>query len=771
VNEPIFILTHYAAIALLALVAYVFGRRLTTQVRYHSNLEVISFSITLGLGVIAYLVLLLGSIGLLYSWLLLAVILVGLGLCYRIFIDWQAAVPQLWRAVKRASKRRWLVFVIGVALALILLPPIFALPLHPPTAFDATSYHLASAKIYAQEHRLVYTPDLRYPVLPQTNQMLFTLALLVYDDIFAQLVEFLMMIALVGAVIAFGQRLFSAQAGYWSSALLLGSPLVLWLGSVAYIDMGVTLFVTATIYAFSNWLQTRATHWLILSGVLCGLAIGTKSPPLFFLGILTIAAFCAGFRERRYAPPIVFAAIAFAIGLPWFARSFYYTHDPVFPILFDQFGRLLGYGHLRPEYYRDLMEAVSTAGISRAPAYLLMWQLATTGNIPPAAPPILPVGFLLLPIAIVVSIRRVRVAGLLALTIAYVIFWLLTVRDSRFLVPVLPLLGLATMGSLTLLLAKLPWPRKPFLHHGITIIGIVVLMYPGWKYGVKQQAERGPIPVNQTERDNYLSRQLQSYPAHRLLNSLGGSNYVLYTMQDENLAYFSNGTQKGDYFGPSSYSRIWDKLDNGQLLYHELKSMGANYFLVNNDRRKLDLPRDIFFESHFKPLYQEKNVRLFEIHDAAFERRVGNLVLNPDLEQVKDGRLLDWYLAGSPVVDSSGRFSHSGAVAAGSNRAADVLYQGMTVESGKNYLYSCQARALNANQIAKLQVNWYDTEGRLLREDIKVIEPRTQWQSYELDLKSPERVVTATIYASSLDLSAVWFDDFSFGTVEYKLSP
>jgi hypothetical protein len=66
-------------------------------------------------------------------------------------------------------------------------------------------YHLPFAKIYTQENRIVFTPYLRYAVSPQTNEMLFTLALLVYDGVAAQLIQFLMMGLLTVGFFAFGQ--------------------------------------------------------------------------------------------------------------------------------------------------------------------------------------------------------------------------------------------------------------------------------------------------------------------------------------------------------------------------------------------------------------------------------------------------------------------------------------------------------------------------------------------------------------------------------------
>src|SRR5438128_4823132 len=210
-RELKFIASHYFALALLALCSYIFGRRLTQRVGYHSFLEQASFSLTLGLGVIAYLILFLGLLGLLYRSLLIVGLLLGLLICYPVWLRWIRELPALPEKLRAVRTRRLTIILIGGVIALVVSLPVWIRPLYPPSNSDATMYHLPTARTYAEQHALVHTPYLRYPVLPQTNQMLFTLALLFYDDSLAQLVELLMMVTLAASVVAFGQRYFSTR--------------------------------------------------------------------------------------------------------------------------------------------------------------------------------------------------------------------------------------------------------------------------------------------------------------------------------------------------------------------------------------------------------------------------------------------------------------------------------------------------------------------------------------------------------------------------------
>ena len=153
---------------------------------------------------------------------------------------------------------------------------------------------LASAKIYVAQHRLVPTPYLDSKCIRNYVQLLFSLGLLFLDEIAAQLTQFLMFLILVCALFSFGQREFSRRAGLWAAAIFVGNPFILYLASNAYIDIGVTLYLTLSLYALAVWFSERRRGWLLLCGAFCGFAVGTKYTALqqVVLVTLVIGAVC-----------------------------------------------------------------------------------------------------------------------------------------------------------------------------------------------------------------------------------------------------------------------------------------------------------------------------------------------------------------------------------------------------------------------------------------------------------------------------------------------
>ncbi len=758
-----FVAGHYGFVILLGLVSYIIGCRLTRRVGYDSLWEEVSISVSLGLGTIAHLVLLLGLLRLLYPSVVLIALLACLIASYSVF----PKLAQRIRLKLRSTTPGARMLLVGVFLALSI--PILALPLYPPTAFDSTMYFLTSAKVYVQNHQIVFTPFLRLPVLPQLNEMFFTLALLLYDDIAAQVIQLLLLATLTAALIAFGRRHFSKQAGWWSAAILLANPLVLWVGSVGYLDIALMLFTTMAAYTFWNWLGSRQSHWLTLAGAFCGFAASTKYPGLFFPLIFGIVTLYIAIRERKYLYPLHLTVVTVAVAAPWYIRNFYYTRNPVFPFL----PQLFGYSFWSPEDVKGLLHDMQLYGVGRSlPALLSMpWHLAFNQQLFLAEARISTLFFFALPLIVLFCIKNSSIRKIVAFAVVFMLFWSFSSQVLRFLLPVVPIMSVAAAASLDLLLGWIPFTRKLRSHWIVVVVVFAGLAYGGWQYAEATLKTNGPIPVTQEQRDRYLSQRFPSYPAHKLLNSIEGTSYTLYSMQDENLAYFVDGVYKGDYFGPARYARIWDKLTDGQKLHTELKSMGADYFLVNTARMRIDLPQDGFFRSHFKPVYEGGTVHLFELTETAFERRIRNLLQNPDFEDLKNGLPSGWLLAGTPEIDSSGKQSFSGSASVHCDQAGDVLYQVLPAAEKGRYFFSGEWRASLKGQAAKIQVNWTDAEGALVREDFNILDLSTEWKHFEFDFEAPPRAVNVTLYASPLDPSSVWFDKFSFGEVKFESVP
>jgi hypothetical protein len=476
-------------------------------------------------------------------------------------------------------------------------------------------YHLVYAKIYAQENRIVFTPYLRYAVSPQTNEMLFTLAIRLYDSVAAQLIQFLMMGILATSLFSFGRRHFSQRAGIWAIAIFLSSPMVLWLGASAYIDIGLALFLTMGIYSFFNWVHLKEKRWLILGALFLGFAVGSKFSALFFLILFGLIALYIGFKERKLLQPFLFLLIAAAIASPWYFRNWYYTGNPVFPF----FSQIFGYGLWSPQDLQgalhDLIHAHGT-GKSLQSLLLLPWNLTFNQTKFLMEAPYSPIYLFALPF-LFLSLRRPKIRALLIIVFLYTLFWFNSAQVLRYLIPIIPLLSLAGAASFENCLEWWPSEKTQWIKKGVvTLIITMICFSPGWLYAVRKVRNEGYPPCSKEEQEAYLMQRFPSFPAYQYLNQKRGRNYSLYALFDENMAYFADGSFMGDWFGPGRFERIYSKFSNLKALHQELRSLGANYFLIRRGRVPIEPPpEDFFSQSHFKLVYKNEHVLLFEVLD------------------------------------------------------------------------------------------------------------------------------------------------------------
>jgi hypothetical protein len=138
--------------------------------------------------------------------------------------------------------------VIAIAVGIV---PLFVLALYPPLAFDETLYHLPFVRALARDGALSFLPNLRFPVFPQIHELLCVPVFLLAGDVATHLVALAEVLITAGLLIEWGRR-HETRAGWLAAALFLGSPLVVHLATITYVDAALTLFVAAGFIALDR---------------------------------------------------------------------------------------------------------------------------------------------------------------------------------------------------------------------------------------------------------------------------------------------------------------------------------------------------------------------------------------------------------------------------------------------------------------------------------------------------------------------------------------
>jgi 4-amino-4-deoxy-L-arabinose transferase-like glycosyltransferase len=760
-----FVLLHYAFAGSLALLAFLIGARLTRRVAYHSAAEKLCFCTGLGLGVVASAVFLLGLLHLLTPTAVLGALAVASVLLWPTARDLQADAVRAWRSL---SWRR----LAACAAILVVLSPVLLLPLYPPVHWDATAYHLAVARIHASAHAVVPTPYLRFPVFPQLNEMLFALALLLYDDLAAHLVQFLMMGTTAAAICAWGRRAFGAAAGLWGAALWLSNPLVLWLGACGYIDLGLAAFLTLALYALFNWVSSRSAPWLLLCAAFLGFSAGVKYLALFpALGVgLLLAHRCA--RQGRVRDLVAFVALFLAIAGPWYLRNAVHTGNPVWPY----WGSQLGYGPWTQEDTRDQLRHQFHPGAGRGPVALLLlpWNLAFHGPTSFLAEyPLSPVYPFLLPLCLGAAIRDSRLRALLAVTGLYTLVWFATAQQMRYLLHALPLLSLAAGAALGAFASRLRRVQSPALVGVVCVLvavpGALRASVPG-RFGSPLVPDALP-PVRAEERAAFIQRFNPIHSAVELLNRRRGDDYTLYSLAYSNMAYFADGGFVGDWYGPARHGDLLKHLADPEALYQELRRLGVDHFLANQTGGFADFADALLspglLAGHLK-LIHAGSALLFEVVDRPVQLEGARELLgNGGLEERSAGGPAGWEASGSPVLDGTGAHSYAGATAVLLDDRS-WLEQSVPVEGGAHYVLRGFARAAGPGQSSRLRIHWLDAGGAVIGSSLRVVPETTGWSPRALAGSAPAAASRAELAVGADGGSEVWFDELSFARIGYR---
>jgi hypothetical protein len=421
------------------------------------------------------------------------------------------------------------------ALALALLAAPFMLCFVPELNFDALRTHLWLARELAATGMLPVEPGNWNVYMPNATAVLLGASYLVGGEIGAKLLHFSLgvLVALLPGVLV-EERL--EPGGTWLfAAFWLVTPVVVWEMSIAYTDLGLTLFLIAAILCLFRWRRFGTEGWLTLAAIFLGLALTTKHTALPWVIWLTGAVLVFGALLRRPRREVIlhaaiFLVLALLIVAPWLFRTYFLTGNPLFPIPVPGFHSDL----ITPSIVAEVRREQLSFGFGRdlGALALLPWNLLVHPQAFQGGPG--PLVFLALPLLAVWWRRCSGWDRWFALSFVFgTLVWFVTAQEIRYLLPVLPLAAWLVLRPLVL---GERWGR-PFQLAWAALLALQLIYQSPFVYRwlhpeVPFQIRPGPAEVQAavgaTPREEYLSARSPFYPVYAWANrNLSGSVRVL----------------------------------------------------------------------------------------------------------------------------------------------------------------------------------------------------------------------------------------------------
>jgi hypothetical protein len=310
-----------------------------------SFLERAVIGLSLGLAGIAYGELFLGLIGWIQPIHQIIFLLVVAGAVFKqsvLFLqEGLTAVKdfgETWRDFSRLKKIFFGVGVIALLLALFLT-------FTPPYDYDGLMYHLQGPRLFLETGRIIPIPENWFTFYPATWEMLYMLGMGLGSDIFARLIAFSTLLLFLFVTYSFGKRFLPAPGGWLSAAMVIGVPMMLAWGGFAYIDLALSLFQFLAIGLLLIWIENGDDKLLVLSGIMQGLALGSKYTAFSGAAIIGLCVVWVSVKHRKeqkqpfrrlVSSVLRFGLPAIIVAFPWYLKNFLWTGNPIFPFVFHQ---------------------------------------------------------------------------------------------------------------------------------------------------------------------------------------------------------------------------------------------------------------------------------------------------------------------------------------------------------------------------------------------------------------------------------------------------
>ena len=567
--------------AITSIVAYGLGQRLLRLVDppYLTGLEQGIFFLALGLGALGYLMFGLGMIGLLNT----AWIAVGLlGLSLWVGPDWQALPANLRRALA-AARAAWksaepLARASAVLVAVIAVLALIH-SLSPPWDYDGLMYHLVGPRTFLAAGRIFPIPESFFLNGPFTGEMLFTIGMSFGDDVFPRLLHFTWGVLLVAATYAAGRRWAGRRGGWLSAAALLSVPALPVWAAFAYVDVTWSVFEFLSLMGGVIWWSTRSPRWLILGGLMAGLAMGTKYLGLMGFGVLGLFVAAASIKPGGWKPmlrsSLTFGIPALLVASPWYIKNLVWLGNPVFPLFFGA----RGWSESHLEMYSSFL---ASFGVGRrwVDYLLLPWNMYARHAAFGATLNRIDLPGLIFPVILLYPfLKKDRaVSTLLGVAAVRGAAWAAGSQQIRFLLPIYPALALAAAYVAD---RWKPTPRSRFpwallLPSLATAFLLITVFYQG----VVVFAQIRPLPaiVGVESRRVFLERSVGDFTAVMFAQEALPPGSRVLMIGDARAYYCPTVCQWPDHF---AWVAEIGRLDGVEALSTWFNSMGFTHILLD----------------------------------------------------------------------------------------------------------------------------------------------------------------------------------------------
>ncbi len=490
------------------------------------------------------------------------------------------------------------------------------LNLTPPISRDALIHHLAVPKLWLKHGRIYEIPWANYAYYPMNINLLYAVCLYFKNDIAPKFIHLAFGMGIGLLIYLYLKYRYDRNWGLLGMVIFITTPIVTWLSTSAYVDLGMTFFTTGSVLAFIKWRDSEYSQfkWLFISSFCMGIAIGSKYNALiawFIVNLMLMFIYVRDTKRQLGALQYgtLFVVVATLVASPWYLKNYLQTGNPFYP-LFSSFFQSLHHRPVQDIIHNQLVEKTSRISFFKMREVMYGESFWETLLIPIRMffqgedtsyqyfqGSLNPILILFSPFVLLNKRYSKDKFLFVFFTVIFIIMaYFLTAKQIRYILPVLPFLAIiAVMGIKDLLdrfkertLSTSLSFRDNIISIGkvIVFMSVSILLIFNFIYLKNRMQIVKPFPyvLGKETRDVYLKRHLLHYDAVEYINNNLPSGAKIFTMFLGRRGYYLDRAYKNESsFGMSTIRHMVNSSTDEEKFMEYIRSMNVTHILMRTE--------------------------------------------------------------------------------------------------------------------------------------------------------------------------------------------
>jgi len=549
----------------------------------------------------------------------------------------------------REGKLKILLFGVLLSLLSLLVASVIILSWVPPVAKDELVHHLAVPKLYLKHGGMYEIPFMPFSYYPMNLDLLYLIPLHFGNDIIPKFIHFSFALLTAGLLHRYLKRRTGVVYALFGVVFFLSIPIIVKLSISAYVDLGVTFFSFASLLLLLEWRKSEFKwRFLMFSGVMAGLAMGTKYNALVTTALLVLFVPILSARQakgnffRSASHGLLFLFVALLVFSPWMARNYSWKKNPIYPLYDHNFNPQKSSVSGADQSHNESINAGLGVFVIREGIYHeAWWEIALVpirvflqgqdgspkhfdGKLNPF--------LLLLPVFAFwrmredqEDMRREKAVMLGFVVLFFAVAFFTSDLRIRYIAPIIPgLVVLSVMGAEKLhrAIGKEKRGRGVSVPFAVLVVLLASALAYNGRYVVAQFREVEPLGyiADAVSRDEYLERHRAEYAAMRFINHHLPREAKVMLIYLGSRGYYCD---RSYVYGDDALESVFLISQNPQEIHSKLKEMGITHLLIcdplfarwvsGNLKEKAEKSLRSFFINYAKIIYSHNGFSAFNL--------------------------------------------------------------------------------------------------------------------------------------------------------------